>query len=188
MFFFQKFPKIQYNTTEFGGNTTHVINRTVPNMTVKLEIRALDDESVPYEPYQIKDKDRPDTIAAQMYGSSRYAWVVLLANNMRDWYDWPLTDLQFYDYMNQKYESSSGANDGVSVSQGTVSQYIQLLPEDQEIVVDATAYTLLTPTARRIVTVYEAEAEANDARRNIRLVTLDALPTILTQFNAVMAK
>lgn len=57
-----------------------------------------------FYPYFIKDGERPDTIAYDYYGSSDYAWLVLLANQIIDpYYQWPLTDAEFHDYLIAKY-------------------------------------------------------------------------------------
>lgn len=100
MRYFQYFPTLTYRTTEIQNGLPQEIVRSVPNMTVRLQSIA---ELGAYEWYQIQDRDRADTLAAQWYGSSKYAWVVMLSNNMRDLYDWPMTNLEFYDYMNKKY-------------------------------------------------------------------------------------
>lgn len=124
MQYFQKFPPINYTLTEINasGNAER-ITRVIPNMTVKLLLEAITKESVQFETYKIKDKDRPDTVSAQFYGSSEYAWILFLANNMRDWYDWPLNEQEFYDYVNTRYETSPGAKNGIEISSTTIDAH-----------------------------------------------------------------
>jgi len=171
MFYFQYFPKINYRITEKSNNELIPIIRQVPNMTVKLELDIFKDGAISFDTYRIKDSDRPDTVAAQMYGSSRYAWVILLANKMKDWYDWPLTDFEFHNYMNKKYESYSGANDGVEASSAVIHQYIWITDDDRELIVDQTTYDSLPDANKRSVTVYDYEYTKNDEKRLIRLVS-----------------
>lgn len=124
MRYFQKFPTFPYSLTEYvQGASAQKIVRVVPNMTVKLKMDIFAAPNIEYFTYRIEDKDRVDTIAAQMYGSTEYAWLILLANNMRDWYDWPLTELEFNEYIREKYESSSGMGDGLERSAVLISAY-----------------------------------------------------------------
>lgn len=189
MQYFQYFPKIGYTTTEKVNGEVQKIQRVVPNMTIKLQLDVLNNSISSFETYRIKDGDRIDTVAAQMYGNSRYAWVIMLANNhLRDVYDWPMTDAEHYVYLNAKYESSPGANDGFVVSQNSVWQYTQILDDGREVAVDETAYNLLEPTKRRIITVFDYEYDENDEKRLINLVSMESLQEVIKQFNKVIAQ
>lgn len=188
MRYFQDFPRTEYTMSEAANGVYRKIARTVPNMTVRLTLDAQNDRNLEYETYRIVDTDRPDTIAAQMYGAARYAWVIMLANNMRDWYDWPLTDNEFLAYMNAKYETSAGANDGYDASKSIVHQYVWTTEDGQELVVDQTAYNELDPDERSIVTKFTYEYNANDAKRFIKIPALTSLPTIIEQFNDAVSR
>lgn len=68
-----------------------------------------------YLPYTVKEGEKPEDIAYYYYGSVDYTWLVLLANNIVDsYYDWPLDDKDFNEYIIKKYESVSG-NTGYDV-------------------------------------------------------------------------
>lgn len=189
MQFFQKFPRIGYYTTESIGGQTQLINRQIPNMTVKLQLDVLAETGgVAYETYRIEDGERPDTIAAKMYGNARYAWVVMLANKFRDWYDWPMNDTEFLNYLNAKYETTSGANDGFAASLVSVYQYVWITEDARELVVDETTYDDLAPESRRLITHYDMEYAENDAKRSIKLVSLATLPEVIKQLEEVLAK
>jgi len=57
-------------------------------------------------PYEIKEGERPDTIANEYYGDSRYSWVVYLSNEIYDpYYDWYLPQYEFDNYIVKKYGS-----------------------------------------------------------------------------------
>ena len=187
MQFFQRFPRISYTMVEGRDNTTQRVSRSVPNMTVKLVMNIFENANLPYLTYRIKGRDRPDTVAPQLYGSSRYAWVILLANSMRDWYDWPLDDREFDAYRARKYESVSGARDGVSVSRSTIRRYIWSTSGGQLLDVDVTYYDTLSDVDRSTETVYTYEYDINDTRRLIRVPTFDALPVVIRQFDSVVS-
>jgi len=57
-------------------------------------------------PYEIKEGERPDTIAHEYYGDARYAWLVYLSNEIYDpYYDWYLSQTDFDKYIAKKYGS-----------------------------------------------------------------------------------
>ena len=190
MQFFQKFPFTNYTLTEFVNGLPYVVTRYVPNMTTKLTLLSVGDERYAYTYYRVRDTDRPDTVAAQFYGSAKYTWVVLMANDIRDWYDWPLTDLEFEHYMNGQYETQTGLFDGSAAARATVENYQQIVQSvdgvEERVNVDSTAYALLLPAARTTVTVYDAEKADNDAKRLIRLPTPDSLSIIEGQLNRAL--
>jgi hypothetical protein len=54
--------------------------------------------------YKIKDEDRPDTIAYKLYGQSSLHWVVLLfADIMNPYYQWPLKQNELEIILSKKY-------------------------------------------------------------------------------------
>lgn len=57
-----------------------------------------------YESYQIKDGERPDTLAHKFYGRSELHWVILLFNEIIDpYYEWPLSQSELESYILYKY-------------------------------------------------------------------------------------
>jgi hypothetical protein len=188
MKYFQSFPRIAYKTTEIDNGISQTFVRVVPNMTLRFDVSY---QAGSYEWYRIQEHDRPDTLAAQWYGSTRYTWVVLLSNNMHDLYDWPLTPLQFYNYISRKYESVEGARDGIAVASSTETPYQYLWTEPtsfQELVVDKAFYdaklatTLETDESLRVKTLYDYESELNDKRHNVKRLLPDTFASFVRQF------
>lgn len=186
MQYFQKFPPISYSMIESGDGVTARVNRTVPNMTVSLDMTIFDSAVMTYKKYRVTDADRPDTVAAIEYGASRYAWVILLANKMKDWYDWPLTNDEFYAYMNKKYETSPGANNGNDNSKSIIAEYWWQKDSDTAIQVDQGFYLGLPAEDRYAISVFDKEYDLNDKRREIRIPTLAELPNIVKQFERLV--
>ena len=72
----------------------------------------LKDNATLFNKYIIEDGDRPDTIAQELYGSSRYDFVVILTGgivNIND--EWPLQDYQMYDVALSKYGTEAKMNE-----------------------------------------------------------------------------
>ena len=56
----------------------------------------------------IKEGDRPDTIAASLYGDPELDWVVLITNNIINIRDqWPLSNNDLHNYMLDRYGSEA---------------------------------------------------------------------------------
>jgi len=95
--FFSNFPSITYN----DSLAVNIIAKVKFNDVVK-RIAAV------YYPYTILDGERPDMIASNYYGDSRYSWLIYLANDIVDpYYEWPLTGTEFNEYIVKKYGSVS---------------------------------------------------------------------------------
>ena len=57
-----------------------------------------------YEKYKVIGNDRPDNVAEKVYGDSSLDWLILLSNNIIDFYnEWPMNDSEFYNHLSQKY-------------------------------------------------------------------------------------
>ena len=72
----------------------------------------LKDNATLFNKYIIQDGDRPDTVAEELYGSSRYDYVVVLTAGIVNIHDeWPLQDYQMYDLVLSKYGSQIKMNE-----------------------------------------------------------------------------
>ena len=72
----------------------------------------LKDNVTLFNKYIIEDGERPDTIAQEVYGSSRYDYVVILTAGITNIIDeWPLQDYQMYDLALSKYGSEVKMNE-----------------------------------------------------------------------------
>jgi hypothetical protein len=96
--YFSKMPNISYS----GIQVKDITRRSAFISSVLANPYA-------YLPYTVKEGEKPEDIAYYYYGSVDYTWLVLLANNIVDsYYDWPLDDRDFNEYIIKKYESISG--------------------------------------------------------------------------------
>lgn len=129
-----------------------------------------------YYPYSIKDGERPDTIAYDYYGSSDYAWLVMIVNDIYDpYYQWPLTYSEFYDYLFKKYKKTHEL-----MSEICFYRYTGIGGETAEEIARKSwnmtpeTYALLSPEGRSgwtPVYVYDYENELNESKRQIRLLS-----------------
>lgn len=155
MNYFKYQQRIDYT---FGDPATRV---SLTNITERAKIaERLGQYTSGMYDYVIQDGQRPDTVSQIVYGDVRYAWLILLVNNIFSLYDWPLTTDEFAEYITSKYGSIAAAK---------ASTPIYYTIEGDR--VDATTYNSL-PEARRgqQLTPYDQEEQDNEDKRRIRVV------------------
>ena len=96
MAYFSNFPKIDYS------------NSTSRNIILKAALvrSVIENNSVFYN-YIIKEGQRADMVADEVYGNPTLDWVVYLSNDIVDpFYDWPLDSGNFKRYLEKKYSKT----------------------------------------------------------------------------------
>ena len=103
--FFPQFPKIQYNLSGVNGNT-----KTVTDIFRRVKIRSKIADNVSlFDKYDVSEGEKPEDIAYKIYGDTDYFWVVTLVNNIVNrYYDWPLPEFVFQQYLKDKYSNPDG--------------------------------------------------------------------------------
>ena len=100
--FFSQFPKIDYNLSGVNGNTNNV---TDIFRRVKIRSKIADNVSL-LDKYDVSEGEKPEDIAYKIYGDADYFWVVTLVNNIVNrYYDWPLPEFVFQQYLKDKYSN-----------------------------------------------------------------------------------
>jgi hypothetical protein len=101
--FFTKFPIISYN------------GQLAVNLIPKIKFtEAAKRTGAVYYPYTIEEGERPDIIAANYYDDARYSWLIYMVNDIMDpYYDWPLDDSQFKEFIVKKYGSIESATETI---------------------------------------------------------------------------
>ena len=161
--YFKNFPTIPYDATGTGEF------KSVKNLLRRVGIRAkVKSNTMIYDTYDVKNGETSESIAFKLYDDSELHWVVMLINNITDrFHDWPMTEAQFLQYVNDKYTNVDAIHHyEISQESGNTKKKI-------DIGTDNTDY----PTATAI-TNYEHEQEVQDDKRKIRLLS----PTYIGQF------
>ena len=107
--FFQRLPNVKYSmSVDSAGYTDDVTIKDFYRL-MRLTDEAFR-ESTLYNEYIIKEGERPDQIAYEVYGDSQYYWAILLINNIIDYAaEWPLSNEHLETFMVQKYGSLEAA-------------------------------------------------------------------------------
>jgi len=107
MAYFDRFPLMAYDVAADGNY------KLLPNILKRVKLRSgLRSGSFLFDSYDVQDGERPEDIAFKLYGDAELHWVVLMTNNITDrYYQWPLTQPQFQEHLEDKY--GAGNEDAV---------------------------------------------------------------------------
>lgn len=104
--YFKTIPTLPYDTFDGSGEYKVVVDVF---KRVRATLQARTDATLYYD-YTIKDKETPEIISYKYYGASKYHWVILLMNQIRDpQWDWPLDERSLNKFIAAKYGSLSAA-------------------------------------------------------------------------------
>ena len=176
--YFETFPKRQYDINN-SGNT-----KVVTDIFRRLKVRdGIKDNLALYASYDVTPGDTPESISYKHFGSTDYFWVICLMNDITDrFYDWPLTDQAFEEYVKEKYAEpggihhyektqSSGAQTGDGP--GDFSHTIEVNSDDAD---------------GQSVSNYEYELRLQDQRRQIKLLDKAYLNQFVEEFERLVKR
>lgn len=182
-------------TTIKSNNKDIVVKNLVTRATL---LESLQRNIELFYDYSIQEGDTPETVAYKYYGDQYRYWIVLHANQiMNPQWDWPLTNQQFDDYLESKYQQEA-ANNEMSVVQYTTTtvkthqKIIQTLDSStgylttKTVDIDEETYNDLVPITtsktfsdgstvtytldKKVINIYDYEFGLNESKRNIKLI------------------
>jgi hypothetical protein len=154
--YFTKFPKIGYDIDNTGTNVRIVTD--IIHKAKFLDIVRQND--IIFYPYDVKEGETPEIIAAKLYDSAQYHWVVLLANDIKNlWTEWPLSYDQLVAFFVANYGSVASAQTTVDHYEASNGDYI-----------DLDTYNATYSQGSIIVYADQYWIAQNDAKKIIRLI------------------
>jgi hypothetical protein len=169
--YFKEFPTIPYDSE---GNGKF---KDVKNLLRRVGVRAkIKTNTSLYDTYDVKNGESPESIAHKLYGDSELHWVILLLNNVTDrFHDWPMSEAQFLQFVNDKYDNVDAIHHyEIPQSSGDTSKKINVGTSNSDY-----------PTATAI-TNFEHEQEQQDIKRKIRLLDPSFVPSFVSEFKSLM--
>ena len=169
--YFDNFPIIPYDSE---GNGKF---KDVKNLLRRVGVRAkIKTNTSLYDTYDVKNGESPESIAHKLYGDSELHWVILLLNNVTDrFHDWPMSEAQFLQFVNDKYDNVVAIHHyEIPQSSGDTSKKINVGTSNSDY-----------PTATAI-TNFEHEQEQQDIKRKIRLLDPSFVPSFVSEFKSLM--
>ena len=170
--YFETFPNRLYDIKGDGNQTL------VTDIFRRMKVRdGVKDNLAMMATYDVMNGDSPETISYKHFGSTDYFWVICLMNDVTDrFYDWPLSDSAFEEYVKQKY-AEPGAVHHYEITQSSGPQTSNG-PFDYSHKIEVNS----TEVGAEAVSNYEYERRLQDEKRNIKLLDPNYLPLFLEEF------
>jgi hypothetical protein len=175
MSYFRELPNLEYQSflSDRRSSNDYLL---VKNLFRRVKLRDdLQNVFTVFNKYQIKDGERPDTVAKEVYGSTQYDWVVLISAdilNVRN--EWPLSDKQVYDYAEEIYGNELNAIHHYETKEVLDSQDRLILPKGKVVDSDFTIPDPNIPiqTINPVIGIsnYEYEVRKNNDKRGIYIL------------------
>ena len=188
MAYFSSLPDVFVRTSSYRQNNVDPY-KLAKNIFRRIKIRdELEDVVIGFSQYTIKNNQRPDQVAGDIYGNMGFDWVVLLCNNIINVYDeWPMSEDELERYIDNVYEEDA---DSVHhwVTQEIKDIKGRIIVKEGRTVPENWSYTKPDGTAIpkddlvRPITVYEFESDKNDQKRNIYLLRKQYVGSFIEEF------
>ena len=179
MRYFNEFPVIDYNLTGTNGNTkkvTDIFRRVKVRSKIANNLALFDKINVP-------EGDNPEDIAYKAYGDADFFWVVCLMNNIvNKYYDWPMREVEFQNFVADKYSNPDGIHH-YEITQSSGKQSGDG-PDDYSHKIEVNSDT---PGAESVSNI-EHERRLQDKKRQIRILQPAFLDAFLEEFKLLINK
>jgi len=172
--YFSYYPKILYDV-EGNGNP-----KVITNLLRRVKIKnGLKESASLFDEVEVQNGETPEILADNFYGDQKYYWIILLFNNIKDrFYDWPLDNVQFESYVNDKYTNPNAVHHYEIIQEsGPTSSN----DDSHKIQVNST-----TPGATA-VTNYEYEERLQLKKRLIRVLRPQFLSLFMVEFTSLIS-
>ena len=158
--------------------------KLLPNILKRVKLRAgMASGSFLFDNYDVQDGENPEDVAFKLYGDPELHWIILMTNNITDrYYQWPLTQQQFQEYLTDKY--GVGSEDAIHhyeipQSSGPTSGSG---PSDYSHMVECNS----DEDNPSIITNRQYEQRLQDKYRSIRLLDKKYLKTFVNEFEGLI--
>jgi hypothetical protein len=166
MSYFNNLPEIYYNFIVNGDDKLFIVRDITAN--VRPLKNTLDNITL-YDLYDIIDGETPEIISNKFYGSPKYHWAIMMANQRYDYLnDFPLPYDRLVQYCIDKY--------------GDGHIYDTHHYEDENGFVVNSDYPAATP-----IDNITYEERINESKRTIKLVSLQIIQQMTSEFERLMA-
>ena len=103
MKFFSAYPKTTFDL--YGNKVRVVLTDIMRKVVLRKSVR---ESGNIYYYYTVKDGERPEHIAYDVYGDPMYYWIIMEMNSLQSpYFDWPLATHEMDNYLSEKYPFQS---------------------------------------------------------------------------------
>ena len=193
--YFKKVPNFEYVSRLPDANISDYI--PVKNLFKKGALREdIFQDLAFFTKYQVQGDDRPDNVAFKVYNDSSLDWLVLAANNVVNVKtEWPMTQLEYDQYLLDKYGSYEKVNEvhHYETTEQRNGRNVIVVPKGLRVASDysITYYDssdggMVTKYPVKTVTNYDYEESLQENRRNIFILKARYLPIVLDDLEDIM--
>ena len=177
--YFNEFPVINYNLSGVNGNT-----KEITDIWRRVKVRSKIANNVAlFDKFDVPEGDSPETVAYKVYGDAEYFWVVTLMNNIVNrYYDWPLDEYSFQQYVADKYANPDAVHH-YEITQSSGKQTGDG-PADYTHKVECNA----TEPGAESVSNIEYERRLQDKKRQIKLLQPNYLNNFIDEFRRLIVQ
>ena len=177
--YFNQFPIVKYNLTGVNSNTKEVTDIW---RAVKVRSKIANNVAL-FDNFDVPEGDSPETIAYKVYGDAEYFWIVCIMNNIVNrYYDWPLDEFNFQQYVKDKYDNPAGIHH-YEKTQSSGTQKGEG-PSDYSHKVEVNSDTLGAQSVSNV----EYERRLQDEKRQIKLLQPNYLNNFIDEFRRLIAQ
>ena len=135
-----------------------------------------------FDTYDVVDGEKPEDVAYKWFGDAQLHWVILMTNNVIDrYYDWPMNQVQFAEYLTDKYGTNVDAIHHYEITKSSGSTTGQG-PNDYSHLVEVNSDTDNAVS----VSFREYEERLQDKYRSIKLLNQRFLSDFLEEFDKLI--
>ena len=176
--YFSKFPKLLYDIKNDGNY------KLVPDIFRRIKVRSkIKDNISLLDKYDVGEGESPETVAFKVYGDTDYFWVVCLMNNIVNrFYDWPLDEYVFQQYVKDKYDNSAAVHH-YEITQPSGKQTGDG-PSDYSHKIEVNSDTVGAESVSNI----QYERRLQDKKRQIKLLQPNYLNNFIDEFRRLIAQ
>ena len=193
--YFNKVPNFEYVSRLPDANISDYI--PVKNLFKKGALREdIFQDLAFFTKYQVQGDDRPDNVAFKVYNDSSLDWLVLAANNVVNVKtEWPMTQLEYDQYLLDKYGSYEKINEvhHYETTEQRNGRNVIVVPKGLRVASDysITYYDssdggMVTKYPVKTVTNYDYEEQLQTDRRNIFILKGRYLPIAIDDLEDIM--
>lgn len=169
--YFSLYPKVAYKIDDFD----YVKAIDITSAT-KIKKYISDYRQIAYNPYIVKNGERPDRVSYKIYGSEKYDWLVLMINDVSNVYEeWPKSSEDLLEYTQLKYGTLEYATDNIK-------SYFDSLGNE----IDLTTYNSLSESERSSESFYQYEVKENDRKSIIKILKPSFLVKIESDLRLIL--
>ena len=179
MSYFNKFPLLAY---DIKGDK---VRKLLPDILKRVKLRSvIKSGGMLFDKYDVKEGEKPEDIAFKWFGDPELHWVILMTNNVTDrYYDWPMNQVQFAEFLTDKYGDNVDAVHHYEVTKDS-GRTTSNGPSDYSHLVEVNS-----DTANAIsISNRQYEEREQDKKRQIQLINKSLVGDFINEFDRLISE